>query len=388
MARRTAGLAATPLVSVLTPSFNQGPFLEETLRSVRQQDWPRVEHIVVDGGSTDGTVAILERHATHVRYMSQPDRGQSHALNRAVALAKGEIIGWLNSDDCYRPGALRRGVEALLASPRSSVVAGGAEFVDRDGKRLWTLPAGRFRPPLSLLSNPVLQPAAFIRRDALERVGGWDESLHMVMDLDLWLRLRGEGRLSRIHAVLARVRLHDAAKTSTQSAGAWRELAPIVETLARQEVGDDRQWRAVIAGVHLAASMGSWRATDLDAALHHASTAAAQEVSVAQPQTVHHAIALLAADSFFATHGIADPAASGARIVQYREWLRARGVDIAGIDAVLAVATGLVRPLGQDWSGAVPAFLASARRSPRLVAETLFFERRRLPRGLQLASRR
>ena len=181
-----------PLVSIVTPSFNQGRWLEESIRSVLDQDYPNIEYLVMDGGSTDGSLDVLRRYEGRVRYNSGPDGGQSQALCTAYARMKGEILGWINADDAYTPGAVRRAVQALTAEPKLGMVYGNAEFIDGAGRPLGV--SRHVAPvddsdPLLRLGDCVVQPAAFFRRNAYEAVGGLDPALHYTMDYELWLKI-------------------------------------------------------------------------------------------------------------------------------------------------------------------------------------------------------
>lgn len=184
-----------PLVSVLTPSFNQAKWLGDNLRSVSSQTYPRIEHIVMDGGSTDGSVELLEAETPPlVRWRSESDRGQSDALNKALADSTGEIIGWINSDDAYADTrAIERAVSVFDRHPAVDVVYGAVLEVTADGEVIGVapaLPAWRWIRTLGV--NPVRQPGAFIRRSAL--AGGFvDPALHYVMDHELFLRLLDSG---------------------------------------------------------------------------------------------------------------------------------------------------------------------------------------------------
>jgi glycosyltransferase involved in cell wall biosynthesis len=187
-----------PTITVITPSYNAAATIEETLRSVREQDYPHVEHVVVDGGSTDGTVAILER-AEAIRYVSEPDRGLSHAMNKGVAMARGAIIGWLNADDLYLPGALQAIGEAFAARPEAEWATGRCLIVDGDAReiRKWATAyknffLRRYSHPLYLTQNFISAPATFVRRDAYER-HPFREDYAMSMDYDVFLQLAQEG---------------------------------------------------------------------------------------------------------------------------------------------------------------------------------------------------
>ena len=213
--RPGVSLARSPLVSVLTPSFNQDRWLADNLGSVARQTYSPIEHIVVDGGSTDGSIEILER-SRDVRWMSEPDRGQSHALNKAFASSSGEIIGWLNSDDAYfHPDVVADVVGLFTSRPDVAVVYGHAALVNADGLVLQMIWAPAFSYRLLRSYNFIVQPAAFIRRDAL--AGRFaDEEFDYMMDRELWLRLGPRFPFARLDGVLAVDRHHGARKSYTR----------------------------------------------------------------------------------------------------------------------------------------------------------------------------
>lgn len=209
--------AAFPRISVITPSFNQVAFLERTLRSVLDQNYPNLEYIVIDGGSTDGSVDVLKKYESRLAYwVSEKDRGQSHALNKGFERATGEIIGWLNSDDLYCPGALFHVGEWFAAHPKDDVHYGGLYLVDKDDRVTdahWAAtPDARYT---YFVGMDVHQQSLFWRRDLMKRVGTIDESFRFSMDLDFVLRLMLNGRVSRTKRYLGMFREHEAAKTST-----------------------------------------------------------------------------------------------------------------------------------------------------------------------------
>lgn len=205
-----------PLVSVLTPSFNQARWLGDNLRSVAYQSYPRIEQIVMDGGSTDESVAVLENAPDRVRWRSEDDRGQSHALNKALTESRGEIIGWLNSDDAYFSGdAIACAVQLFERRPEIDVVYGHAALVNGDGlilQMIWTPP---FSYRLLGLHNFIIQPAAFIRRSALGDAIA-DEAYDFSMDRELWLRLGRGHAFAHLDQVLAIDRQHPDRKTSSR----------------------------------------------------------------------------------------------------------------------------------------------------------------------------
>jgi glycosyltransferase involved in cell wall biosynthesis len=196
-------VANQPLVSVLTPSFNQARWLVDNLRSVARQTYPHIEHIVMDGGSTDGSVDLLDRAEPRVTWKSERDRGQSHALNKALAMSTGEIIGWINSDDAfYSVDAVAAAVQCFQRFPDVAVVYGHAALVNAEGRILQMLWAPPFRYELLRLHNFIVQPAAFIRRSALGETLV-DETFHYAMDYELWMRLGSERRIAKLNHVVA-----------------------------------------------------------------------------------------------------------------------------------------------------------------------------------------
>ena len=220
-----------PVVTIVTPSLNQGRFLEETLRSVLLQGYPNLEYIVLDGGSTDDSRSILERYDPYLSHWeSAPDAGQSDALNRGFARAGGEIIGWVNSDDLLSPGAITASVAALVASPEAGFSYGDWALIDAESRV-----TGHETPPqvtnaglLDRLQSYVAQPTLVFRKSALEEAGLLDPDLHLIMDFDLLLRLTARFEGVRASGEIARFRLHPDAKTPTMQTRAWRERGRVV----------------------------------------------------------------------------------------------------------------------------------------------------------------
>lgn len=203
-------------VSIVMPSMNQGRYLAQALASAVAQETPQtpIEIVVADAGSTDDTVAILRGYGDRVIWWSKPDRGQANALNLAIARSSGDTICALNCDDLLEPGAVARAAAALQDHEDADVVYGGALWVDADGAPIGPYPTLDSSEANWRSGCVISHPTAFVRRSALGRFGGYDESLSYSLDYELWLRLfRGGARFHRIDDVLARVRLHRDAKT-------------------------------------------------------------------------------------------------------------------------------------------------------------------------------
>jgi glycosyltransferase involved in cell wall biosynthesis len=208
-----------PLVSIITPTFNQVRYLEASIRSVLAQDYSPIEYIVVDGGSTDGSREILERYANRLtRWISEPDAGQADAINKGFRMARGDILAWLNSDDLYLPGAVAEAVNALIDHPAAGMVYADGVLIDEEARLLdWH----RYRTYdlVDLLSFDVLlQPTAFLRREALEAAGGLQTGYRLILDHDLWVRIARRFPIVHIPRLWAAERTHPEAKTMAAAA--------------------------------------------------------------------------------------------------------------------------------------------------------------------------
>jgi len=218
-----------PLITVVTPSFNQARFITETIESVLSQGYPRLDYVVMDGGSTDGTVDILRRYGDRLRWVSQADGGQADAVNKGVTAASGEIIGWLNSDDTYAPGALLTIGRVFRARADLDVVYGDADHVLADGVRHSPYPTAPFNHERLAESCFICQPAAFFRREAFEAVGGLNVALQFCMDYDLWIRMGRQRRIAYLPERLACSRLHADAKTLASRRKVFEEIIRTVK---------------------------------------------------------------------------------------------------------------------------------------------------------------
>lgn len=220
-------MSEKPLISIVTPSFNQAEFLRLTIESVLSQDYPNLEYIVMDGASTDGSVEIIEKFESQISYWeSIPDKGQTDAINKGFARAKGKYIAWLNSDDVYQPGAVAEAVSYLEAHPEVGLVYGDCDFIDAQGRRIGQFPAAQ--TDLSRLKRGYVhipQQASFFRGDLWKKVGPLDPSFYFAMDYDLWVRLAGQAPIVYLPGrTWASFRLHGDAKTIAADDRCWPEM--------------------------------------------------------------------------------------------------------------------------------------------------------------------
>jgi glycosyltransferase involved in cell wall biosynthesis len=233
-----------PLVSIVTPSFNQADYLEVTINSVLDQDYPNLEYIVVDGGSTDGSLEILQRYDEHIDFWtSEPDQGQADAINRGLRMAKGEVVAWLNSDDVYLPGAISEAVEALAANPQAGMVYGDGIMVGSD---LQVYDRHHY-PQLDLVDllafEVILQPAVFLRKSVLDEVGYLDESYDLILDHELWIRICSRHPIRHVSSYWALERTHQQAKTIALA----EQFVAEAERLIRQSEQSDAYKEIVAA---------------------------------------------------------------------------------------------------------------------------------------------
>lgn len=225
----------SPLVSIVTPSFNQADFLDLTLRSVLGQDYPRIEYLVADGSSTDGSVEIIQRYAERlVWWVSEPDRGQADAVNKCLARVQGEIIGWVNSDDLLLPGVVSAVVQAFAAHPEASMVFGDVVSIDERGQTINQMHYGAWGLDELMTFHIIGQPGVFFRRSALQQAGGLDLDYHFLLDHQLWLRLAQTGEMHYLPQPLAVARYHAAAKNISHAARFGEEAYRIVAWMQTQ----------------------------------------------------------------------------------------------------------------------------------------------------------
>ncbi|OGO15933.1 MAG: hypothetical protein A2Z14_13835 [Chloroflexi bacterium RBG_16_48_8] len=215
-----------PLVSIVTPSYNQAAYLEAAICSVLEQDYPRIEYIVIDGGSKDGSVEILESYSDRLAYwVSESDAGQTDAINKGFDRATGQIFAWLNSDDLYQPGAISEMEAYFQKHPEIGLVYGDADFIDDDGNWIGKFPAARtdyHRLRQGFVHMP--QQATFFRSRLWPLVCPLDTSFYFAMDYDLWVRLAALTPIDYVKRTWAAFRLHSDAKTMVSADQCWPEM--------------------------------------------------------------------------------------------------------------------------------------------------------------------
>jgi glycosyltransferase involved in cell wall biosynthesis len=223
-------------ISIATPSFNQGKFIEETIKSILSQDYRDIEYIVVDGGSTDRTIDILKKYDGKIKWISEKDKGQSDAINKGMKMATGEILAFINSDDLMLPGTLSSVADIFKKNKKVSWITGDYHIINAKGKKIrryvcWYKRFLRLFSSYGLLTfaNYIVQPSTFWRRKVMERVGLFDVSLPYEMDYDYWLRVGKKYKLHIIEKPLSLFRLHDESKSGYQYKNQFMEEIKVLK---------------------------------------------------------------------------------------------------------------------------------------------------------------
>jgi len=236
--RTTSSDAALPWVSIVTPSYNQGRFLKRTIDSVLRQSYPNIQYVVIDGGSTDESIEVLRSYRDRFCWVSEPDRGQTNAINKGLARAKGEILAYLNSDDILAPRAIERVVQYLQKNPECDMVYGEADYIDEQDRIIGSYKTADYSFNRLIEDCMVCQPAAFWRKRMMEKVGPFDEQLNFAMDYDYWLRIaKAGGEIRFLREKLACSRLYSETKTLSARPKIFQEIFEI----CRRHTGDVHQ---------------------------------------------------------------------------------------------------------------------------------------------------
>jgi glycosyltransferase involved in cell wall biosynthesis len=213
----------SPVVSIVTPCLNAGRYLETTIQSVLAQDYPHIEYLVMDGGSTDSSLDILKRYEGRLAWVSAKDRGTADAINKGFERTKGALFTYVNADDLLLPGAVSTAVNALQASPDVEGVYGNAWWIDEAGARIAPYPVHDFDPKRLESECFICQPASFVRREAFRNLGGLDPQLSLTFDYEFWMRFSRLYKLLRIDAPLACSRMHTANKSLGRKKAVFEE---------------------------------------------------------------------------------------------------------------------------------------------------------------------
>ncbi len=216
-----------PLVSIITPSFNQSRFLEAAMQSVLTQDYPRIEYIVVDGGSTDDSASIIKKHESRIAWwVSEKDKGQTDAINKGFNRANGEILAWLNSDDTYNAGAISAAVKYLTENPEVALVYSDCDYINEDGESIGQFPAAQ--TDIRKLRRGYIhipQQTMFFRAKYWKELGPLDPSFYFAMDYDLWTRIAAKAPIKYISGqTWANFRIHTNSKTNVNDERGWQEM--------------------------------------------------------------------------------------------------------------------------------------------------------------------
>ena len=243
-----------PLVSIVTPSYNQAQYLELTMRSVLAQDYPNIEYLVVDGASTDGSLDIIRKYEDQLTWwISEEDRGQADAINKGFRKAKGKFIAWLNSDDVYARGAVRKAVAALMQDETLGMVFSNVFSIDADNEIFNTMRYADYGLAELLAFNIIGQPGVFMRRSVLEKAGLMDLNYQYLLDHQLWLRVAEQAPIRHIDDYFAAARFHAAAKNVAMAAEFGREAFAIVDWMRNQpELAEifQRDEKKIMAGAY------------------------------------------------------------------------------------------------------------------------------------------
>lgn len=224
------------LVSIITPSYNQAKYLEQTIQSVLTQNYSNIEYIVIDGGSNDGSVEIIKKYQEKLAYwVSEKDNGQAEAINKGFAKATGEIVAWLNSDDYYLPQAIAKAVKIFKENPEVILVYGNMLAVDENGKTFNALHYKQLSLEDLICFQIIGQPAVFFRRSALHKTNGLNQNFHFLLDHLFWIELAQHGKILHVHETWSAARYHAEAKNRAKAAEFGKEAFRILDFIKQDE---------------------------------------------------------------------------------------------------------------------------------------------------------
>ena len=228
------------LISIITPSYNQAAYLEQTIQSVISQNYPSIEYIILDGGSTDGSVDVIKKYESHISYwVSENDKGQSDAINKGLKLATGDIVCWLNSDDLFEPNTLNTIAQFFNEHADAKFVYGdGMIFYENGNKRDWYCKPGKVDREILSRCDPLQQPSTFWRREIHNEIGFIDESLYFTMDWDFFMRVVLKYEMHYLPISFSRYRIHDSHKTGVGGEKRSKEILMFIEKYGSKDWGD------------------------------------------------------------------------------------------------------------------------------------------------------
>ena len=257
-----------PKISIVTPSFNQGKFIEQTILSVLDQNYPNLEYIIIDGGSTDNTIDIIKRYKDRITFwVSEPDNGQSHALNKGLKKCTGDIFNWINSDDYLEPGALNKVAEAFEKTNANIVCGFSRIFKDSSGEEIL-----RHRTELfsttedTLVQQRINQQGMFYKLSCIQSLGGINSRLHCIMDLELWFRYlcnTGQSKIYLLDELLAHFRIHNESKTGSQEQK-FREEENAMWYYLLQSLAVNKDWLSFFKGETIYSPVRGWDFNKVD----------------------------------------------------------------------------------------------------------------------------
>ena len=228
-------MLASPRLSIITPSFQQGEFIEEAIQSVLMQDNDSLEYWIIDGGSTDNTLSLIEKYQSVLQWISEPDKGQSAAINKGFKVARGDLLGWLNADDIYLPGVVSEVIQEFQKDPNLMLLYGDAYHINNAGDRIGNYPSDEFDLDQLAFRCFICQPTCFFRRELIEEAGYLNEQLRYALDLDLWIRCgqlqkkRPHWKFKYISRLWAYSRMHKANKTLSKRKESFEEVGRVVK---------------------------------------------------------------------------------------------------------------------------------------------------------------